>query len=115
MLFHITHNALVMLSARIDVELVDRFPRLNWLVDTSNAETLTYRPVVLGIAAFLAVMVLTYFVRLAPARSAEEALQETIDRRRQQDEPAPPFAVDGASVSENGAALHEGRRSQSPV
>jgi sodium transport system permease protein len=115
MLFHITHNALVMLSARINVELVDRYPNLNWLVDTTNAEELTYRPVVLGIAAFLAAMLLTYFVRLAPARSEEEALQETIDRRRQQAKPAPPFALNGATVSENGAALHEGERSQTPV
>jgi hypothetical protein len=54
----------------------------------------------------MGVAILTYFGRLPPSRTAEEALQETIDRRRQLAEPAPPFVVDGSAADENGAALH---------
>ena len=75
--FHATHNSLMLAH----VDLREQFPILERLVEEGDPSGMTlYRPVVIVIAAMLAVAVLAYFVRLRPARSAEEALQESIDR-----------------------------------
>jgi hypothetical protein len=51
------------------------------LVEQTDAnEMIVYRPGVLIASALLAALLLLYFVRLKPARSAEEALEEAIDR-----------------------------------
>ena len=115
MLFHATHNALVTLYGRLSTEVMDQervnwetldgFPGLAWLFEPTVVDSLTYRWPVVAVAALLGVGLLMYFVRLPPSRTAEEALQETIDRRRQLAEPAPPFLVDGSAADENGAAV----------
>jgi len=115
MLFHVTHNALMMLYSQINSELMDRFPALAWLVDQTDPDRFTYHPAVVGISTLMAVLAIAYFARLTPSRSAEELLQETIRRRRQQAEPASPFSADGSTASENGAGQLNEQRPQARV
>jgi hypothetical protein len=71
----------------IHVDLRETFPVLERLVQEADPTGMTlYRPAVLVASAFLAVALMGYFVRLKPLRSAEEAMQEAIDRRSRNDE-----------------------------
>jgi sodium transport system permease protein len=92
MLFHMAHNGLMILYSQINSDLVDRYPALNWLVDQTEPGVFTYHAAVVGVAALMAVLTTLYFARLTPSNSAEEVLQETIRRRRQQAEPAAPVS-----------------------
>jgi sodium transport system permease protein len=75
--FHATHNALML----VHIDLREQFPVLERLVQEPDPSGMTlYRPIVLLVSAFLAAAAMSYFVRLKPARSAEEELQEAIDR-----------------------------------
>ena len=75
--FHATHKALML----VHIGLREQFPVLERLVQEPDPTGMTlYRPVVIVVSSLLAVATLLYFVRLKPSRSAEEALQEAIDR-----------------------------------
>jgi hypothetical protein len=75
--FHATHNSLML----VHIDLRETFPELERLVQEADPTGMTlYQPAVLIASAFLTVAAMAYFVRLKPAHSAEEALQEAIDR-----------------------------------
>jgi sodium transport system permease protein len=79
MLFHLTHNALGVLSSQLTTEAVQRYPALSWLVrDTSSDEGL-YRWPVVAAGALVGLAILLWFRQLPHARTREEALQEAID------------------------------------
>ncbi len=78
-LFHMTHNALGVLSSQLKPELLERYRGLSLLVrETSGEEGLYHRHVIL-IGAILAAAILLWFRHLPHARSREEVLQEAIE------------------------------------
>jgi sodium transport system permease protein len=83
-LFHMTHNALGLLSGQLKPELLERARALAWLVRDSAVrdaagEGPIYRWPVIAIGAGMAFVILLWFRQLPHARTREEALQEAID------------------------------------
>jgi sodium transport system permease protein len=88
MLFHMLHNGLQILSTKLTPRLVEGVPLLEWLIDTTAltreddlAAAQVYRWPVVVLAALGACLVLYWLHRLPYARSQEELLQESIERR----------------------------------
>ncbi len=77
MAYHVTHNAVMVLH----IELFNRYPQLESILLTRDETSVEYHPVAIGVAAFLTFMILVYFARLSPTKSAEEALQEKIGQQ----------------------------------
>jgi sodium transport system permease protein len=78
-LFHMTHNALGVLSGQLKPELLQRWPALSWMVDDPSGESFLYRWPVIVLGALLGLMILLWFRQLPHARTREEALQQAIE------------------------------------
>lgn len=86
-IFHMTHNALAVLSLRI-YDVLDRYPVLRQLVRLEDESTPSYHWGVALVGAAAAIVLLAWFLRLPYGRSPEEELQATIDRAHGSLEPA---------------------------
>ncbi len=80
--FHLTHNGTMLLLQHTAAGGAENAGPLSWLLDFPNPDEIEYRPLTIVVAAILAISILTYFARLSSARSDEESLQDTIERRR---------------------------------
>jgi sodium transport system permease protein len=95
--FHATHNALML----VHIDLREQFPVLEGLVQEADSSGMTlYQPAVLVASAFLTVAAMAYFVRLKPSRSAEESLQEAIQRSGRGEHRAPQEPLNGSMHSQ---------------
>jgi sodium transport system permease protein len=80
--FHMTHNLLVVLSSRLDLELVRRWPELDWLVRTPGETDFLYEWPVVAAGGLVAVLLFAAFSRLPGPRAAGPVADP-------QDSPAP--------------------------
>lgn len=78
MLFHLTHNAVGVLSGQLKPERLERTPALRWLIDDPAGEGPLYRWPLIALGAALGLVILLWFRQLPHARTREEALQEAI-------------------------------------
>jgi sodium transport system permease protein len=81
--FHATHNSFMVLQGELR-EQFGLFDRL--VVETDEHGMTLYRPFVLVLSAVLSALIMAYFVRRKPPRTAEESLQEAIARSDRRDE-----------------------------
>ena len=85
MLYHMLHNALRISLPQFASDALDRYPRLDWLVQNVSAEGISYHPGVVGVGAIGAAAILYWFHRQPYERTTEEILQDAI---RQNSAPA---------------------------
>jgi len=81
--FHMVHNALQVSIGRLPPDWLDRWPVLNYLIRPVEGGYMFHWPVAAGVAA-LALMI--WFGRLPYPKSAEEELQEAIERGSHEDD-----------------------------
>lgn len=79
MVFHLLHNAMLLSSKLLTIELFERWPALSLLVqmDEKGERTYPWYTVALGVAA--AAAILAWFARMPCEKTAEEQLQDAID------------------------------------
>jgi len=112
MVFHVCYNGLAMLFTRLTPELVNRAPELQVLLaPAADGEGFVYRTPLVVLGGLGALAILYWFSKLDYARSPEEALQESIDRGAQEDDPAWIEAQADATP----AAQHEGDAAPCPA
>ena len=98
-LFHMTHNGLLVAAGRVLPALLQRWPALKPCLPADAEGNITYRwPLVLA-SGLVATLILLYFVRLRAPKSAEEQLQEAIARGAGEVPASPEECLD-AAVSE---------------
>ena len=85
MLLHVLNNALV-LSHGLLPEAVARWPWIGWFVMPGDGEAYIYRWPMVLLGGFVALYVLFWFSRLRYPKSAEEELQEAIDRTAREED-----------------------------
>ncbi|MHB1036802.1 MAG: ABC transporter permease subunit/CPBP intramembrane protease [Pirellulales bacterium] len=78
-LFHLVHNTMGLVTSRITPELVEEYPKLDWLVRSQGAEGYTYHIWVVVAGVVVACGLLAWFRSLPYLKTAEETLQEAID------------------------------------
>jgi sodium transport system permease protein len=79
--YHLVHNSLALIGTQITPQVLRDYPVLGWIVRQPGEQAIAfYWPVIL-IGAALAMLVLAWFRSLPYAPTAEESLQETIERR----------------------------------
>jgi sodium transport system permease protein len=102
--FHATHNSLMLLVH--DAGFQQQFPMFDTLIEEPDASgMILYRPGVLIVSLFVAVLLLLYFARLKTPRSPEEQLEEAIDRADRGQQRHDDGPIDGAKNS-NGMDQH---------
>ncbi len=79
-IFHVLNNSLAVANSRITPEVLDRWPSLGTLASAVDGGGCIYHWPVVGICAFAGLVLLGWFAGLPYPKSAEEQLQEAIDR-----------------------------------
>lgn len=80
MLYHATHNSLSVLLGRVTPAMLDDVPVLRWIYHASG-DQIGYQPAAMFVAAALGAIVLWWLKSLPYHRTAEETLQEALDRQ----------------------------------
>jgi sodium transport system permease protein len=80
MIFHFCHNALAIVNSRIMPEAIPSVPLLRAFVTPGEHGGCTFTWPAIAVGAMAAFLVLGWFGRLPHGRSAEESLEESIDR-----------------------------------
>ena len=78
MIFHGVHNALRISLLHLEPETLDRYPSLDWIVQSVNGEGISYQPFVVALGAIGAAAILYWFHRQPYERTTEEILQDAI-------------------------------------
>jgi sodium transport system permease protein len=78
-LFHMSHNALMFLAAKLTPAVVAERPLLAWLIDPNDASGQFYRWPAVLIGGLAAAAILLWLRNLPYAHSSEESLQESLD------------------------------------
>jgi sodium transport system permease protein len=80
MIFHCLHNTLVLSTAHVTSELLDRWPALSRLVSVPRPGEIAYSWQVVVLGGLLTVVLLAWFTWRAQGKSPEEELQEAFQR-----------------------------------
>jgi hypothetical protein len=80
MLFHMTHNALGILSTRLTAERLEEFPVLRLLVNDIGQEGYMYQGHIIALGGVVAIGILLWLRQLPYAKTPEESLQEAIEQ-----------------------------------
>lgn len=79
-LFHMTNNALALLTTKLTPECLTRYPSLGWLVTDVGESGYIYQNYVIALGGLVAIGLLFWLRQLPYAKSAEESLQDSIDQ-----------------------------------
>ncbi len=79
-IFHLTHNSLMLAYARITPEVLERWPSLGSLLKKVPDDGYAYHWQVVAVGVFAACLILARLTRLDYPKSKEEKLQEAIRR-----------------------------------
>jgi sodium transport system permease protein len=83
-LFHMTHNALGLLTTKLTPHCLEQYPVLQLLVNDIGQEGYMYRGYVIAAGGAAAILILLWLRQLPYAKSQEESLQEAIDQHSMQ-------------------------------
>ncbi|MCC6125797.1 MAG: CPBP family intramembrane metalloprotease [Pirellulales bacterium] len=100
MVFHFTHNSLVILSGRITPELCERRPKLYWILAPLETGGVEYRWEFIVFCGIVAALALAAFGRLSYVKTPEERLREAIARGKAKNPEAKDISVSVASMIE---------------
>lgn len=85
MLYHVTHNSLMVLTLAVTSESLEKYPLLGYLMRKApDGEGFIANGYTVVVAGLVAVVLLNWFRRLPYAKSPEESLQEAIQQHASQ-------------------------------
>jgi sodium transport system permease protein len=80
-LFHMTHNALAVLTGRLSSECLTQYPLLRWIVREAPGEGFVYRWPAIVAGGILGCGMLLWLHRLQYTKTPEETLHDALDER----------------------------------
>jgi sodium transport system permease protein len=98
MLFHFTHNTVMLLYSRITPELCDQWPSLRTILDITKEGDVAYHWQFVVLSFLVAVLTMVGFSQMRYVKTAEEKLREAIRRGQEENPEDPDISISLASM-----------------